>query len=55
MNKTKTKLLIDSVVAVSEKFIKKVDNGRARSKETYKELLALRLQAIELKNILNDE
>ena len=47
--------LINSVIAVADKFINKVDTGRARSKETYKELTELKVQALELREELDKE
>lgn len=44
--------LINSVIMVSEKFIGKVESGRARSKETYSDLLKLKAEAEMLKRIL---
>lgn len=44
--------LIDSVIIVSNRFINKVNTGRARSKETYFDLLKLKTEAQLLKKIL---
>lgn len=52
MKETKTHNLINSVIAVADKFIDKVDTGRARSKETYQELLKLKIEAIMLRQHL---
>lgn len=48
--------LINSVIMVSEKFISKVKTGKARSKETFSDLLKLKIEAELVKKILmNDE
>lgn len=44
--------LANSVIMVANKFINKVETGRARSKETYSDLLKLKAEAIMLKNEL---
>lgn len=44
--------LINSVITVSEKFIAKVETGRARSRETYSDLQKLKTEAEVLKNKL---
>jgi len=41
--------LANSVIMVADKFIGKVDSGRARSVETYSDLQKLRAEALLLK------
>ena len=48
--KTERDKIIDQAEALCEKFIKKVRTGKARSKETYQECLALNERIQELKN-----
>lgn len=44
--------LINSVIVVAEKFIKKVETGQAHSRETYSDLMKLKAEAEILKNNL---
>lgn len=51
--KLKVNSLCNSVIMVAEKFIHKVDIGKAKSVETYTDLNKLKLEAKLLKNLLN--
>ena len=55
MDKTSIHSLINSVIIVADKFINKVETGRARSKETYSDLMKLKDEALLLKTTLADK
>lgn len=46
--------LINSIIIVTDKFITKVDTGRAQSVETYSDLLKLRDEALLLRKTLEE-
>jgi hypothetical protein len=44
--------LANSVIVIANKFINKVESGRARSKETYADMLSLRAEVYQLKRAI---
>lgn len=52
MNRNEIVGLCNSVIMVADKFIKKVETGRAKSTETLSDLIKLRSEALMIKSRL---